>query len=334
MSYLRLTPDQYDKLLEQDPKITQMNICDYISYLRKQKIAAHKSVGVYVAAIRKFYSMNDVQMNWDKIHSFEGYDEQQWEDRPYTHSEISTLIQHSSPRNRSIILLMCSSGLRVGAIPLLRIRDLEPVDKYHIYKVNVYARSRKSRYFSWCTPEARKEIDSYLDHRKRWDERLKDDSPLFRIEYNPETDHELQNIRPIQTSTVRHVLYRLLQNTGLRAHEPLENGKRPKRGIVMMSHGFRKFFETNAYKAGMDHMYLRRLMGQKSGLEDSYLKLSEEELLEGDSRHVGYIGILDSLTIDESQKLKREVQTLKQEVTRFDKMQKQIEELNRRMGLA
>jgi len=68
MSYLRLAPEAYDKLLEQDLKTAQMNICDYISYLRKQKTAAHKSVRVYVAAIRKFYSMNDVQLNWDKIH--------------------------------------------------------------------------------------------------------------------------------------------------------------------------------------------------------------------------------------------------------------------------
>lgn len=82
MSYLRLAPEAYDKLLEQDLKTAQMNICDYISYLRKQKTAAHKSVGVYVAAIRKFYSMNDVQLNWDKIHSFEGDDERQAEDRP------------------------------------------------------------------------------------------------------------------------------------------------------------------------------------------------------------------------------------------------------------
>ena len=32
----------------------------------------------------------------------------------------------------------------------------------------------------------------------------------------------------------------------------------------------------------MNHMYIRRLMGQKSKIEDSYLKLSEEDLLEGD----------------------------------------------------
>ena len=54
-------------------------------------------------------------------------------------------------------------------------------------------------------------------------------------------------------------------------------------------------------------------MGQQSGFEDAYLKLSEEELLEGDSKHAGYVDIIDQLTIDESNKLKREVETLRVE---------------------
>jgi hypothetical protein len=58
----------------------------------------------------------------------------------------------------------------------------------------------------------------------------------------------------------------LLLHTGLRK-VPTEN--HAKRLEVMMTHGCRKFFEKNAFKAGMDHMYIRRLMGQKSGLEDS-----------------------------------------------------------------
>ena len=68
-------------------------------------------------------------------------------------------------------------------------------------------------------------------------------------------------------------------------------------------------------------------MGQKSGLEDSYLKLSEEELLEGDSKHVGYVGIIDQLTIDESNKLRREVQTLKVEKSNWVAMRKELDEL-------
>ena len=39
-------------------------------------------------------------------------------------------------------------------------------------------------------------------------------------------------------------------------------------------------------------------------LEDSYLKLTEEELLEGDSKHVGYMGIIDQLTINEENRCK------------------------------
>ena len=95
----------------------------------------------------------------------------------------------------------------------------------------------------------------------------------------------------------------------------------------MQCHGFRKFFDSNAFKAGMNNMYIRRLMGQKSGLEDAYLKLSEEELLEGDSKHVGYIGIVDQLTIDDSNKLRREIQTLKVEKSNWEAMRKELDDI-------
>jgi hypothetical protein len=48
---------------------------------------------------------------------------------------------------------------------------------------------------------------------------------------------------------------------------------------------------------------------------------------------LGYTGVIDALTINEENKLRLEVHTLKQEVNKFDHMQKQIEELSRRMSL-
>ena len=65
-------------------------------------------------------------------------------------------------------------------------------------------------------------------------------------------------------------MYALLQRSGLRK-VPTEY--KIRRLNIMMNQGFRKY-ETNAFKPGMDNMYLRRLMGQSSGLEDYYLKLS------------------------------------------------------------
>jgi hypothetical protein len=199
---------------------------------------------------------------------------------------------------------------------------LEPIDDYNIYKVSVYAKSRKSSYFTFCTPEARKHIDLYLDHRKRWGERLADDSPLFRTDFNPQAVDRI--VKPISTSRIRHFVIDTLRDCGLR-NVSLEG--KSQRSNIMANHGFRKFFETNAFKAGMDHMYLRRLLGQKSGLEDAYLKLSEEDLLEGDSKHVGYIDVIDQLTIDESNKLRREVETLKVEKNSWEALRVEVENL-------
>jgi integrase len=332
MDYLKIPRGSYDRLLNKDPKLIQMDICDFITYLRKRGNAS-ASILAYVAAIAKFYVINDVTtLNWKKIKSFMGEHEKVVEDRPYTHSEIQRLLDHSSVRNRAMILLMSSSGLRVGALTILRIKDLQSIlqsiEQYQIYKVSAYAKSKRSGYFSFCTPEARKHIDIYLDHRKRWGERLTDDSPLFRTDYNPQAVDRI--VRSISTSRIRHFVTNALRDCGLRT-VPLEGIS--QRTNIMTNHGFRKLFETNAFKAGMDHMYLRRLLGQKSGLEDAYLKLSEEDLLEGDSKHVGYLGIIDQLCIDPKNRLERENKQLKQEVTRFDKMEKQIQELNRKLGL-
>jgi hypothetical protein len=101
----------------------------------------------------------------------------------------------------------------------------------------------------------------------------------------------------------------------------------------MSNHGLRKFFEKQAYAAGMEHMYIRRLMGQKSGLEDSYLKLTEEDLLEGDNRHVGYIGIMDQLTISEENRLKRENKILKIRADKLESVMSDIQEIRQRIGI-
>jgi integrase len=276
-------------------------------------------------------------LNWKKIHSFEGEKEKQTEDRPYTHSEIQLLLQRTSPRNRAIILLMCSAGLRVGALSL-RIRDLEAIDKYGIYKLNVYATSKKSRYFSFCSVECRKEIDSYLEWRRRWGERLEPDSPLFQRDFNSraERDRSKERVNPFQTDTIRWFVCMLLRDTGIRPITPMTEGESNKhthpRSHIMQCHGFRKFFESNAFKAGMNNMYIRRLMGQKAGLEDSYLKISEEELLERSDRHTGYVDIIDQLTINDEHRLRREVEVLKVEKSKVDTAISRISHLYEKFG--
>jgi len=309
---------------------------------------AYGTVSVYLAAIRKFYVMNDIQLNWDRIHSYQGDNEKMTEDRPYTHSEIHQMISHTSIRNKAIILLMWSGGLRAGAIPPLRIKDLEPIDRYSIYKVNVY-------YFSFCSPETRSAIQNYLSWRKRWGDKLHEDEPLFRQDFNTSTLPSLsspsyhnndddgggdggghqskQMIKPLKVEGIKWTIGKILKNTGIRPVLPRIEDYRHHRSNIMTCHGMRKGFETNAYKSGMDHIYIRRLMGQKSGLEDSYLKISEDELLEGDSKHTGFIGIIDQISIDDTQRLKQEKQILRIEKSKVDGVLSELAQIKQSLGL-
>jgi site-specific recombinase XerD len=234
MGYLRLPLQAYDRLLDKGPKSIQMDICDFITFMRKGHSSA--TVTLYVAALNKFFAMNDLTtLNWKKIHNFEGEKEKQTEDRPYTHSEIHTLIDNASLRDKSIILLMSSAGLRVGAVPGLRVKDLEPVDKYKLYKVRVYSKSVKSRYVSICTPECRSSLDQYLDYRRRWGERITDDLPLFRKDYN--VREGTRKVKPVTVRTIIRTVEVLLRNTGLRHQVSIANetvgSKQPQSKLVV-----------------------------------------------------------------------------------------------------
>jgi hypothetical protein len=174
-----------------------------------------------------------------------------------------------------------------------------------------------------------------LDYRKRWGERLKDDTFLFRKDYDA---HESLRspVIALSENRMRNLILKICKDCGLRGVNGFE-GNRYQRTNIMANHGFRKFFETNCFRGGMNREYIRRLLGQKGGtniLEDAYLKLSEEELLEGDNRHVGYIGIIDQLTIDETHRLKRENERLTVEVSKYDDILSQIAEINKHIGLS
>src|SRR5919197_3023537 len=74
MAYLRLQPGCYANLLPpyKDPKDIQTDICNFITSLKKRQ-ASYATISLYVAAINKFYLMNDVMVvNWKKVSSFMG----------------------------------------------------------------------------------------------------------------------------------------------------------------------------------------------------------------------------------------------------------------------
>ena len=175
-------------------KIIESDIKEYLVYLERQKKISYNTKYLYLSAIRKFYYVNsDYQFKWDLIVSYLGndddednheleYEQQQQQqrqqelveeedddDRPYTREEIQKMFNAAQDiRTKLVISLLSSSGLRHGAVNILKVGDLEKIEKYNnIYKITAYRKSKKFRYYTFCTPECSTLIDSYLQYSSR-----------------------------------------------------------------------------------------------------------------------------------------------------------------------
>ena len=152
----------YDSMISQyeaEPKKLEDKIRDYITFLKVNKKLSPNTVNLYVAAIAHFYSMNNIILNWRRLSKFKGKKRLVVEDKPYPKEQIRQLLDFADLRMKCIILFMSSTGLRRGAIPGLRVGDLEKIAKYPLFKITVYKKESEA-YHTFCTPECAK----YLDH--------------------------------------------------------------------------------------------------------------------------------------------------------------------------
>ena len=76
---------------------------------------------------------------------------------------------------------MASGGMRIGAIPLLKLRNIEKINS--IYKITVYE-GYNEEYFTFCVPECTTFLDAYLQFRSQNGEKLDKDSFLTRDQFD------------------------------------------------------------------------------------------------------------------------------------------------------
>ena len=322
------TPD-CDKLLELEPKQIQQKIINYVIDMRDNRKLSPNSISCRVSALQTFFQMNDVEnINWYKIKKYKGEFYTVAEDRPYTRQEVHTLAENApSLRDKAIILLLSSSGMRVGGLVKIQLKHMKPLDKYHIYQFEVYKKSREA-YTTFCTPETRNCIDSYLEFRKRLGEKLTPNSPLFRSEFETKFGARAP-ARPMTEVGVSNVVLKIRWKTGVveeqHLTEKVRNGQ--LRSHIMTLHGFRKYLDTTATGNGMDTLYIEHIMGHDIGLKGSYYKPTVQEILEGNERMRGYISVINDLTINEEHRLR--IRNAEQEHT----INVELQELRRQIEL-
>ena len=224
----------------------------------------------------------------------------------------------STPLVRSIILLMSSSGISRIDLLNLTIQDyLQATQDYHDHPESVkyaiqdmeetdvipvfHLRRQKTsqHYFTFCSHEAVKMINSYLLTRK---ETLTKDKPLLKI-----------NKRYINTVFEKLNQYFHLGKVGN------YNRLRP--------HMLRKYHASQLAEAGMPTEHINILQGRKvTGVaHESYIRVNPDKLRDE------YIEALPYLVIEDINKFKTENQQLKEENQQYREKEEKINNILERL---
>ncbi|MGH9985599.1 MAG: tyrosine-type recombinase/integrase [Nitrososphaeraceae archaeon] len=319
LRYLDMEDRQAD-LLQQDRKVIESQIIGYIRYLSETRHYNRYSLGTPLASIFHFYEMNDIIINKRKITRFIPQDDSSMnsesvainKDRAYTHEEISQIIQSTDPRGKVIIMLMASSGMRMGAISGLLTGHLTKIPQYNLYRIIVYASSRKSRYYTFCTPECAAIIDAYLAFRSRFGDPLKPTSPLIREQFDINDPFAGFHAKPVKHRSIEFIVNTIIKRSGIKTKE------------VARSHGLRKFAITQMIKAKLDYSAREYMVGHKvsRGLDINYDRTTEEDRLQE------YLKAVDLLTINLENRLKRKIYQLEsQHSDEWNALKAQMDEL-------
>ena len=236
-------------------------------------------------------------------------------DRAYTHEEISKMLEIADERMRAVVLLLSSSGIRIGAIPTLRLGNLQE-NKLVVYQ------GTKEEYLTFITPEAKKAIDSYLDMRARYGEILNDRSCIIREQFDIRDQFGIKNPKIMKSHSIAWRLVIVAERTGIRKRGHDKN----KRQNIMAAHGFRKFFTTQCIKSKVNPEIREMLLGHKIGLTGSYYRPTEQDMLEE------YQKAEDNLTIDPANRLRKQLEMANVEKSRLDRIEQKMDLMEKMFG--
>lgn len=236
-----------------------------------------------LATLKRFYLENRVEnyLNWKWLSRRIPKNKGKVKDRDYTKAELQSILKRCDTRKRAILLLLMT-GIRKGVIPNLGVGALskvthaftgETTEGIELYTLKVYE-GDSEEYIAYLTPEASKALDVYLENRKQDGEIITPNSPLIRDVYNP---LNVKEPKPITTSGLDMLMTRLLPSAGLRITNGKEN--RQKRHEVMLFHGIRKYVNHAMVNAKVEPIKKEMLLGHTVGLEEHYLRPTENELL-------------------------------------------------------
>jgi integrase len=214
-------------------------------------------------------------------------------DRIPTRDEITEMLKYPDRRLKPITYTMISSGIRVGSWEYLQWKHVIPKEREgNIVAAKLIVTNTKINnrtYYTFISPEAYHALKEWMDFRSSQGETITGESWLMRDLWNTNAGGVIHRSLPRPNSdTIRMILNRAWKVQNVRIATLDMNSK--KKYEFKATHSFRKYFETHALKYMMI-LHVKMLMDHDIGVDKSYLKSTEDEILDD------YLKVVDLLTI-------------------------------------
>lgn len=299
--------EKYEQLLEITDDEKFEAIRDFLISLVETRKLSYASVNLSYFAIKLFYDVNKVVLNWKNISRYKGKFTRKVEDRLYTKEELKTLLEHADLRERVIVMTLLTTGMRVGGLAGITLGNMEYLEEYKLYKFIVYADDINWKYVTFCTSETASLIKLYLNHREKYGgEELTKKSPLLTQKINASN---FIKIGQMDSNLIQQTMTRLQYRSTVTEKETADTAT--QRGRIrkefMRCHAFRKMFNSICIENNVNHYVKEMLMGHKKnlGLDVNYFRPKQNQLLQE------YLKVIDDLTINDEYRLSKQVQELK-----------------------
>ena len=307
MKYYNLNSHKdYDTLISWNPKELQTRIEDYVMYLRSEN-KSYSWINGLVCSLKLFFSMNDVILNWAKIKKLLPERKKPMSDKPYSTEQIRQILKNTSNlKYRAMIHLMANAGVRVGSFEELRMKDIQDY-KDGCKSITGYGDDLKE-YTTFITAEGSQALEEYFEFRKKNGDKLTSDSWVF-----TSTNQDM----PITSDVASTEINRIVQNA-------ITRKKINGRFEIASCHGFRRRFATVLKSNKEINLSIsEKLMGHSTTiqLDNTYFKPSLEVMFDE------YRKAIPDLAIDESIKLKLELEKKNQKLSSLESKDKRIEQL-------
>ena len=261
----------YNQVAEMSRKEIQEKLKQHVRFLKNESTIHANSITGTMAGIFKFLIANEVDFNDKQIKAMYPDTKKPCNAEAYSIEQMQMIVaragQSPNKRNKAIVLVFASSGMRKGAMPKLRMKDLKMIED--TYLIIVYS-GENEEYVTFMTPEAADVLKEYFAQREAKGEVLTEESYVFT------TKNGLGN--PMEEVTIGSVIEYLLQHSGVKA--TLKKDEERGRYNIASIHGMRKFCDTQMEEAGLRDSKIQKMIGHMNGLKGLYFDAKSEKLYE------------------------------------------------------